>query len=474
MPPPRSVSTGSTSASSALGAERRRRAAARRTRSIASSSRRPRDRLDEVVERRELERVDRGVVERADEDDRGRALEAAQHARELEPVEPGHAHVEEQRVERGRAPRRARRAPRPPTPRASTRADQRRGAQHPHEVLERRAARRRPRAARGPSAHPGAHPGAELRQRHHDGRPRRRSRPRARSPRRTCSAAARARCPARCPVRARRAPRRRARRRSRPRRRTRAARRRRRGRGPRSTPARPPARDSTPWRTAFSTERLERQHGHDRVQHLRVDLHAHAQPLAEARLLEPQVLLDVLQLVGQRHVRPLARERVADELGELDQQLARLLRARVDERGDGGERVVDEVRRDLRAQRPQLGAGEPLALRLDLGQLDHRRDERGGLGDDARLLEPHAARALVERDEHADPALAHRERRDDRRAQRAARVRAGQPRLDVHALVAVGADEPLERVAGAVVVGAGAGEREQRVRRRRARRRRRR
>ena len=78
-------------------------------------------------------------------------------------------------------------------------------------------------------------------------------------------------------------------------------------------------------------QRLQRQHGHDRLQHLRVDLHAHAQPLAEARLLEPQVLLDVAQLVGERDVRPLAGERVADELGELGQQLARLLRPRVDE-----------------------------------------------------------------------------------------------------------------------------------------------
>ena len=45
-------------------------------------------------------------------------------------------------------------------------------------------------------------------------------------------------------------------------------------------------------------QRLQREHGQHGLQHLGVDLHAHLQPLAEARLLEPQVLLDVAQLVG--------------------------------------------------------------------------------------------------------------------------------------------------------------------------------
>ena len=227
-------------------------------------------------------------------------------------------------------------------------------------------------------------------------------------------------------------------------------------------------------------QRLQRQHRHDRLQHLRVDLHPHAQPLAEARLLEPQVLLDVLELVGQRHVRALARERVADELGELDQQLARLLRARVDERGDGGERVVDEVRRDLRPQRAQLGAREPLALRLELRQLDHRRHQRGRLGDHARLLQPHAARALVERDQHADAAVAHapaarrsrsaagsrapRSRRAARRARapRAARARGSRAASPAAVVVGAGALVRQQRVGPGERDGVGAGQHAQR------------
>ena len=159
------------------------------------------------------------------------------------------------------------------------------------------------------------------------------TRPRARSsgPNVDCSRAvhvARARCPGRRPrARAARAPGRSPRRRRAP-----AARRRRRGRAPRISTGPPPGRDSTPWRTAFSTSGCSDSTGTTAVQHLGVDLHAHLQPVAEARLLEPQVLLDVVQLVGQRHVGAVAAERVADELGELGQQLARLLRPRVDER----------------------------------------------------------------------------------------------------------------------------------------------
>jgi hypothetical protein len=102
-------------------------------------------------------------------------------------------------------------------------------------------------------------------------------------------------------------------------------------------------------------ERLQREHRHDRGQHLGRDVDAHLEAVAEARPFEPQVLLDVVQLVGQRHVGAVAAERVAGELGELGQQLTRLVGARVDRVRHGGERVVDEVRRDLRAQRAELG-----------------------------------------------------------------------------------------------------------------------
>ena len=76
-------------------------------------------------------------------------------------------------------------------------------------------------------------------------------------------------------------------------------------------------------------QRLNREHWDDRLQHLRRHLQPHAQTIAEPGSLEAQVLLHVMQLVGQGHVGPLPTERVARELGELGQQLARLLRAGV-------------------------------------------------------------------------------------------------------------------------------------------------
>ena len=123
-------------------------------------------------------------------------------------------------------------------------------------------------------------------------------------------------------------------------------------------------RSSMPWRTAFSTSGCSDSTGTTACRTSGVDLHSHLQALAEAGPLEVQVLLHVVQLVGERDVGALARERVAGELGELGQQLARLLGPRVDVAGDRGQRVVDEVRRDLRPQRAQLGAREPLPLLL--------------------------------------------------------------------------------------------------------------
>ena len=142
---------------------------------------------------------------------------------------------------------------------------------------------------------------------------------------------------------------------------------------------------------------------------------------------------------------------------------------RVDERRHGGERVVDEVRGDLRAQRRQLGARQPLALRLHLRQLDHRRHQRGRLADDPRLLEPQPARPVVERHQRADAPVADHERRDDRRAQRAAGVLAVQLRLHSHPVVARLARQLGEGVAGPVVVAAERRRTRAAARRRRAR-----
>src|SRR5204863_6924955 len=62
-------------------------------------------RLQQIVERIQIERVDRMLVMRCDEDHRRRVLEAAEMTRELEAVHSGHADVEQQhlRVARGQS-----------------------------------------------------------------------------------------------------------------------------------------------------------------------------------------------------------------------------------------------------------------------------------------------------------------------------------------------------------------------------------
>ena len=146
-----------------------------------------------------------------------------------------------------------------------------------------------------------------------------------------------------------------------------------------------PARRSTPWRTAFSTSGCTDIAGTTASRVSAGTSIGDVQAVAEAGLLEPQVALDVIELLAERHVRAAVSEQIPRELGEVDQQLARLLRPRVDVARHGGERVVDEVRRDLGPERPQLGLREALLLLGQHRQLDLRRDEARGLLHDPEL-----------------------------------------------------------------------------------------
>ena len=66
---------------------------------------------------------------------------------------------------------------------------------------------------------------------------------------------------------------------------------------------------STPWRTAFSTSGCSDRTGRTAGSTSGATSRRTLEPVAETRLLEPQVLLDVVQLVGERHVRALAGTR---------------------------------------------------------------------------------------------------------------------------------------------------------------------
>ena len=214
-------------------------------------------------------------------------------------------------------------------------------------------------------------------------------------------------------------------------------------------------------------QRLHRHRRYDRPQRLGRHVDRHPQRVKPG-LLEAQVALDMLELLGQRHVRAAVAEQVAGELGEVDEQLARIVGAGVDVAGDGGQRVVDEVRRDLGAQRTQLGPGQALLLVGHHRQLQLSGDEAGGLHDHAHLAGRRTARPPVERDQRPRATALDEQRRQDRGAQRAARVRGREPGLDARAVVAGARQEPAEHVAGANLItalavdgehGAGVGQR---------------
>ena len=141
----------------------------------------------------------------------------------------------------------------------------------------------------------------------------------------------------------------------------------------------------------------------------------------------------------RRRVLPRGAERVPGEVGELDEQLAGPHRVGADERGDRGERVVDEVRRDLRPQRPHLGAVEPGARLVELGQLQLARhvprDLAGG-------PQQHRARRLVrQRGERADDRALDLQRHHDDAADLAVGPRSHWMLAVREHLLAAGADD---------------------------------
>jgi hypothetical protein len=139
-------------------------------------------------------------------------------------------------------------------------------------------------------------------------------------------------------------------------------------------------------------------------------------------------------------------EGVASEVGEVEQQLASPVRVGAHERRDRVERVVDEVRRDLRPQRPDLRFHQSGPRGVELGQLelpgnpvcDLRRGphQPGGTSPGPRL-------------ERADHPLLDGQRADHHAADQAVRVAAVQVTVVAHGGRAVG--DPLAGQLGDVL-----------------------
>ena len=226
----------------------------------------------------------------------------------------------------------------------------------------------------------------------------------------------------------------------------------------RPTPSALSALASSPWRTAFSTSGWMQRNGTATGSTSGRDLQRHLQPVAEARLLEQEVALDGAELLGERRVLAVAAEGVAREVGELEQQLAGAVGVRTHEAGDRAERVVDEVRADLRPQGTHLGLHQPGAREVELGELELSADPRRDLV--GRTDQP-AGGVRGADDQRADEGVLDDQRADDRLRHLAAAVLADQgPLVDDHR--ATGLRDLADRARElAAVVGAEAVPRQQ-------------
>jgi hypothetical protein len=106
-------------------------------------------------------------------------------------------------------------------------------------------------------------------------------------------------------------------------------------------------------------ERLKRERWNHAVERLGVDPFDDVQPIAQAQLLEREIVADESQLLGQRDVFTRGAfdvEHVAEHVTEPLERVLRRLRLARDERGQRVQRVEEKVRVELTAQRGELGA----------------------------------------------------------------------------------------------------------------------
>src|SRR5690242_19551196 len=107
-------------------------------------------------------------------------------------------------------------------------------------------------------------------------------------------------------------------------------------------------------------ERLQQHRRYLCARDSRRDFPLDAQPIAQARLLDPDVRFHEIQLLAQRNfLAALDGEQGAKQLAESADDLERLeVPLGDDERTDGVQRVEQEVRLQLQRQRTQLCRGE--------------------------------------------------------------------------------------------------------------------
>ena len=101
-------------------------------------------------------------------------------------------------------------------------------------------------------------------------------------------------------------------------------------------------------------ERLDEKRRQANRERLRRGVDLHLELRAKARLLEGQVALDVLELLGERDELAGTGERPAAVVRKGEDQLAGPVRVGADEAGDRVQAVEEEMRLDLGLQGLQL------------------------------------------------------------------------------------------------------------------------
>ena len=188
-------------------------------------------------------------------------------------------------------------------------------------------------------------------------------------------------------------------------------------------------------------ERLQKEVGHGGTRHLRVDAHPHVEPVGEPHELELDVAIDEHQLALERDLLFVGvLERQPQQVAELLDHQPRLARRAFDVGGNRIQRVEQEMRIELRAQRrePRLGQ-RPLQIgRADLAILQivlvverdaHHRNRPIDEGPEAV---GHARGGFEDR--RADPPGIVRRVEEDRDAPREVRIRDSEhdAQRDVH------------------------------------------
>ena len=144
---------------------------------------------------------------------------------------------------------------------------------------------------------------------------------------------------------------------------------------------------------AVLDERLQQDAGHQNLERARIDLLFHAQLVgAEADHLDVEIIVGKLQLLAQRNVGVMVLEQGAQNVGQLDGHLAGQLRLAAHQRGDGVERIEEEMGIDLALQGVKAGfKQQPLLLfkrHLDaqrIPDLERDADHDGRAEPDQRL-----------------------------------------------------------------------------------------